>query len=315
MRDPFLRPFAAVSSSRDSWFRRIRENLQQLLASTRIFPSSANGAPLDLLPSRPPSVANGSRTISLLAHVLLISGVLFLHLQLGPQRAGNAGKKVSLDGLRTFFPARDQRVFREPSRGIKSGGGENDPRPARHGDLAPASSRPLLPPRAIVNPVPELPVPASVFDANASPLPPVITNLGLPWMKEDSNSRGPGKGHGFGAGGKGGMGDDEGPGAGQDVSYNGVYSNGVTLPTCVYCPEPQYTDQAREAKLEGRVRLSVMVGADGRALQVRIVQRAGLGLDERAVESVRAWKFIPAHDAARRAVASWVTIEVVFRLI
>ena len=111
------------------------------------------------------------------------------------------------------------------------------------------------------------------------------------------------------------MGDDEGPGAGQDVSYNGVYSNGVTLPTCVYCPEPQYTDQAREAKLEGRVRLSVMVGADGRALQVRIVQRAGLGLDERAVESVRAWKFVPAHDAARRARPSWVTIEVVFRLI
>jgi protein TonB len=314
MRDPFLRPFAAVSSSRDSWFRRICENLQQLLASTRIFPSSANGAPLDLLPSRPPSVANGARTISLLAHVLLISGVLFLHLQLGPQRAGNAGKKVSLDGLRTFVPPPDQRVFREPSRGIKSGGGENDPRPARHGDLAPASSRPLLPPRAMVNPVPELPVPASVFDANASPLPPLITNLGLPWMKEDSNSAGPGKGHGFGAGGKGGMGDDEGPGAGQGESYND-YSNGVTLPTCVYCPEPQYTVQAREAKLEGRVRLSVMVGADGRALQVRIVQRAGLGLDERAVEAVRAWKFIPAYDAARRAVASWVTIEVVFRLI
>jgi len=43
--------------------------------------------------------------------------------------------------------------------------------------------------------------------------------------------------------------------------------------------------------------------------------RSRLGLDERARESVRAWKFIPAHDAARRALASWVTIEVVFRLI
>jgi len=133
-------------------------------------------------------------------------------------------------------------------------------------------------------------------------------------MKEDSNSPGPGKGHGFGAGEKGGMGDDEGPGAGQGDSSS-VYSNGVTLPTCGYCPEPQYTDQAREAKLEGRVTLRVLVGADGRAWQVQIVQRVGLGLDERAVESVRAWKFSPAHDAARRAVASWVTIEVVFRLI
>ena len=111
------------------------------------------------------------------------------------------------------------------------------------------------------------------------------------------------------------MGDDEGADAGQGDSYNRAYANGVTLPTCLYCPEPQYTEQAREAKLQGRVTLRVLVGADGRPSQVQIVQRVGLGLDERAVESVRAWKFIPAHDAARRAVPSWVTIEVVFRLI
>jgi len=166
-----------------------------------------------------------------------------------------------------------------------------------------------------MNPVPELPVPASVFDANASLLPPLITNLGLPWMKEDTNSAGPGKDHGFGAGKKAGMGDDEGSGAGQGDSYKDVYGNGVTLPVCAYCPEPQYTDQAREAKLDGRVVLRVLVGADGRAWQVQIVQGVGLGLDERAVESVRAWKFVPAHDAARRARPSWVTIEVVFRLI
>ena len=40
----------------------------------------------------------------------------------------------------------------------------------------------------------------------------------------------------------------------------------------------------------------------------------GYGLEERAVETVRGWKFTPAHDAARRSVAVWVTIEAVFRL-
>ena len=315
MRDPFLPRFASLSSSPDSWFHRIRDNLRQVFASARIFPSSANGAPLDLLPSRPHSVAKGSRTISLLAHVLFISGMLFLHLQLGPPRIGNAGREASPDGTPTFFPVADHRLFGPPSVGIKSGGGENAPRLARHGDLAPGSSRPLLPPRQMVNPAPELPAPTSVFDANASPLPPLIANLGLPWTKEDSNSAGPGKDHGFGAGKKGGMGDDQGPGAGQGDSYRGAYGNGVTLPICLVCPEPRYTDQAREAKLEGRVTLRVLVGADGRASQVQIVQKVGLGLDERAVQSIREWKFIPAHDAARRAVASWVTIEVVFRLI
>jgi protein TonB len=174
---------------------------------------------------------------------------------------------------------------------------------------------PILPPRQIVNATPELPVITAVFDPNASQVPPLITNPGLPWMKEDSNSAGPGKDHGFGSGKKGGMGDDEGPGAGQGESYNGPYANVATLPQCVYCPEPLYTDEARQAKLQGKVTLRVLVGADGRASQIQVLQGVGLGLDERAAQSVRTWKFVPARDAARRSVATWVTIEVVFRLI
>lgn len=134
-------------------------------------------------------------------------------------------------------------------------------------------------------------------------------------MKEDSDSAGPGKDHGFGSGKKGGMGDDDGPWAGRGDSNNGPYANVVKLPTCAYCPDPQYTDEARKAKLQGRVTLRALVGADGRAEQIQIIQGIGMGLDDRAVQSVRAWKFIPAHDAARRTVTVWVTIEVVFRLI
>jgi outer membrane biosynthesis protein TonB len=40
-----------------------------------------------------------------------------------------------------------------------------------------------------------------------------------------------------------------------------------------------------------------------------------MGLEDRAVQSVRSWKFAPAHDGARRAVPAWVTIEIIFRLI
>jgi TonB family protein len=61
--------------------------------------------------------------------------------------------------------------------------------------------------------------------------------------------------------------------------------------------------------------LRVLVGADGRASQIQIVQGIGMGLDDRAVQSVRAWKFTPAHDGTRRPVPTWVTIEIIFRLI
>jgi TonB family protein len=57
-----------------------------------------------------------------------------------------------------------------------------------------------------------------------------------------------------------------------------------------------------------------LVNGDGRAAQIRIVQGIGFGLDERAAEAVRGWKFIPARDASRRSVPTWVTIEAVFRL-
>jgi TonB family protein len=62
------------------------------------------------------------------------------------------------------------------------------------------------------------------------------------------------------------------------------------------------------------VTLEVLVGADGRAQDVRMIKGIGFGLDERAVETVRGWKFVPAHDASKRAVPAWVTVEAVFRL-
>jgi len=134
-------------------------------------------------------------------------------------------------------------------------------------------------------------------------------------MKNDTHSAGSGTDHGFGSGHKGGMGDDNGPGAGQGESYDGPYANLLSQPVCVYCPDPQYTDEARKAKVQGTVTLKVLVGADGRASQVRFVSGIGLGLDERALETVRGWKFTPAKDAGRHPVPTWITIEVIFRLI
>lgn len=111
------------------------------------------------------------------------------------------------------------------------------------------------------------------------------------------------------------MGDSKVDGPGGVGDSSSVYQPGVTMPTCVYCPDPQYTDEAREAKLQGRVTLRVLVGTDGRASQIQLMQGIGMGLDDRAVQSIRSWKFTPAHDATRRAVPSWITIEVIYRLI
>jgi len=314
MHDPLSRDFNSLPSSQYSWLHRVVDNLHQLLAPALIFPSSANGAPLHVLRFKRSSTAAGARTASLLMHTAVLSGILLLHVSSHSPGITSTGPKfVPHRGL-TFFRAPQENFFGRPSLGKKSGGGEDDPRPAKHGVLAPGSSMPIIPPRQLMNVEAVLPVAAAVFDANAPQFPAPVTNLGIPWMKKDSDSAGPGKKHGFGSGTDRGMGDDEGPGAGQSEAYSGPYANVVSLPSCAYCPDPQYTEEAREAKVQGKVTLQVLVGADGRASQIRIVQGIGMGLDERAEQAIRGWKFVPAHDGARHTIPAWVTVEAVFRL-
>jgi len=314
MRDPLSRCITSLQSSSDSWFLRVRENLRQLFTAVPLFPASANGAPIHLFTFRRASVTGGARTASLVTHVAILCGILLLGVPSHVRKTDSPGKDTRFRAPLTFFPLPDASKFGRPSAGKSSGGGEDDPRPAKHGLLAPGSSFPLAPPRIPQNPLPELPVPAAVFDAKAPQFSKLVSDLGLPWMKDDSDSAGPGKKHGIGSGVDGGMGDEEGPGAGHGAADGGPYANVLSLPKCAYCPDPQYSDEAREAKLQGVVTLLVLVGADGRASQIRVVRGIGLGLDDRAVQAIRGWKFMPALDASRRAVPAWVTVEAVFRL-
>jgi len=158
-------------------------------------------------------------------------------------------------------------------------------------------------------------MPPTILDPAAPPVLTPVNKIGLPWMSEETNSPGPGDSNTVGNSNGKTMGDGPVDGPGGLGSSLSSYRPGTTLPICVYCPNPLYSDEARQAKVQGKVTLRVLVGADGRPSQVRIIQGIGLGLDDRAAQSVRTWKFVPAHDAARRAVATWITIEVVFRLI
>ena len=201
-----------------------------------------------------------------------------------------------------------------PTEGRGRGGGKT-PIPATTGDLAPVSSiqvvRPSLPPKRES----VMPVPPTIPDPAALAVLTPVNKIGLPWMRDDTDSPGPGGSDTIGNSKGKTMGDGAFDGPGGEGNAQSAYRAGVTLPICVYCPEPQYTDEARAAKVQGRVTLRVLVGADGRASQIQLIQGLGMGLNDRAVQSVRAWKFTPARDANRRAVPTWVTIEAVFRLL
>src|ERR1700761_9494522 len=76
----------------------------------------------------------------------------------------------------------------------------------------------------------------------------------------------------------------------------GVYrvGDGVTAPSVVSKTDPEYSEEARLGRLIGDARLSFVVGEDGKVRDVRAVSPSlGLGLDEKAIEAVRAWRFKP----------------------
>lgn len=86
-------------------------------------------------------------------------------------------------------------------------------------------------------------------------------------------------------------------------------------PACIRCPAPEYTRQAREKKFEGTVVLQVIVTAEGRATEIKLIRGPGLGLEEKAIEAVRKWKFKPARGPDGRPVTVPVILEVTFRLL
>jgi periplasmic protein TonB len=300
-----------LRASSDSWFGRVRENFWQLFVSAGLAPTSANGAPIHLLKFERSTRRGRAQTLSLLTHGAVIAMISLVASRAVHDKAEPKPQVTVSIGTLVYRPETD-RFATKPSLGPSSGGGEHAALPATHGFLVPGSSIQLAPPRLPDNANHLLPITATILDAQAPPVVAPQNDLGLPWMLDNTKSGGPGD-RGIGAGKDGGMGDHEGPGGGEGES-NLPYSREVLAPTCVVCPYPVYTDEARHAKMQGAVTLRVLVGPDGRTSEIRVMRGVGFGLDERAVQTVRGWKFNPARDANRRAIAAWVTIEAVFRL-
>jgi protein TonB len=131
-------------------------------------------------------------------------------------------------------------------------------------------------------------------------------------------SVGPGAGGGIGGKTGGGVGDGKGPGRGNGANggcCDGLYAvgNGVSMPRAIYSPEPEFSEEARKLKFQGDVILLGTIGADGLPRNLTVVRTLGMGLDEKALETVRTWRFDPARKDGR-PVAVQMNIIVNFRL-
>ena len=105
------------------------------------------------------------------------------------------------------------------------------------------------------------------------------------------------------------------PSASQSVVSNALrVGNGVSAPSLLYKMEPSYTEEARVTKQQGTVLLKVVIDVDGVARDIQVVKSLGLGLDEKAVEALSAWRFKPG-EAGGVPVPVQAQIEINFRLL
>ncbi|HYL74248.1 MAG TPA: energy transducer TonB [Bryobacteraceae bacterium] len=86
----------------------------------------------------------------------------------------------------------------------------------------------------------------------------------------------------------------------------------VTAPVVVYKTEPQYSDEARIATMEGTATIAAVVGEDGVPRDLRVTRPLGLGLDDKALTAAQNWRFRPGMKAGL-AVPVSATIQVNFR--
>lgn len=213
----------------------------------------------------------------------------------------------------------DPDALRVSLRSGGGGGGGLEVLPPSHGRPPRFEVIPRAPASTHQFETPRLAVPPALQGEPERALVRLDIDLGSPWGAVGPPSDGPGSASGIGGGDAAGIGNDDGPGLGpgQGGGVSGLYrlgEPGVTRPRLIRRVEPDYSEQARKAKWQGRVVLSIEVWPDGRAHNIRIVEPLGLGLDEQAVKAVRQWLFEPGlrHGTAVRVQAR---VEVSFRLL
>lgn len=100
-----------------------------------------------------------------------------------------------------------------------------------------------------------------------------------------------------------------------DGAMHDLYRVGVdvTRPVLIHQVDPEFTPEARKAKYGGVCMVSVVVDTNGNPQNARVVRPLGMGLDEKAIEAIKQFRFKPALKDGKTPVPVMITVEVNFR--
>lgn len=259
--------------------------------------------------------------VSMAAH-LLVGGAAVFFATAGLDSAG-----VTLSDSRVAGPLRLVYLALPGPGGGGGGGGRRQQAPPptarQEGRKSASSPIPILEPPPPVEavretPPPDVPPEPIVAPVATSPADPIDRPGVLETVPTEADSRGPGDDGGLGSGTGAGIGQGDGSGIGPGTGGGiggGPYrpGSGITPPRLLKEVKPTYTEEARKRRVMGAVVLEIVVRVDGTVGDVRILEGLGSGLDQRAIEAVKQWRFAPAQRLGR-PVDLLVEVAVEFRL-
>ncbi|MFP5250454.1 MAG: energy transducer TonB [Acidobacteriota bacterium] len=225
----------------------------------------------------------------------------------------------------TVLTAIDVGAYKAPQMkdlaGGGGGGGNHSIIEASKGKLPKIEKTPITPPQVQTFEKPKIAMPSAINVQKVIQLPdnPTMPNIG---MKSGVNvvlSNGTGSSGGMGSGSGGGLGSGTGNGYGPGYGGNaggGYYhvGGGISAPVPLNTVEAEFSDEARRAKYQGVVLIQMIVDAQGNPQNPRVIRPLGMGLDEKALEAVRKYRFKPAMKDGKTPVPVMITVEVNFRL-
>jgi periplasmic protein TonB len=298
------------------WHRLLRQNFRDWLRVRKQPMPEAAGGPEDIW--TPHKEFRRNQLVSFLSHVVLAILILVpLFPNIIGQKVVQATPQVIPVEISPYLPL----LAPGKKGGGGGGGGERVATPPTRGRLPKFSWTQYSPPMAKILPKPKLEVQATVtgppeIHMNSPNLP----NYGDPLASLINESGGSGSGGGIGTGSSGGVGSGQGGGVGPGYQWGtgGGYPHagqgGYGEPECVYCPRPSFSDEAVKLKYQGSVYLRIVVTKDGRATNIQVIKGLGAGLDQKAVDAVRNWRFKPAMGPDGKPTAVVVEVEVDFHL-
>ena len=296
-------------------WKTIYGNVYDLFYPKKLPPLVLTSTPIAVKDPMKEDRGKAATIVSVVTHAIIIGLILWAFLAVKQVVSKKTMTVTNID-VPQFMPI----APKGPAMGGGGGGGSHDIIQTPKGKLPKFAEQPITPPMVIVNEKPKLAVDPAIMMPKDMALPNTnLPNLGDPKTSVNgpaSNGSGSGAGMGSGSGGGIGSGSGNGYGPGSGGGYGGGpyhVGGGVSAPQLLFSPDPEFSDEARRAKYQGVCVVSLIVDAQGNPQRVQVVRHLGMGLDEKAVEAVRQYKFKPA-TLQGKAVPVEVNIEVNFRI-